>query len=102
MYHGDDAKFNNIEFLQQLYMNSISESCRRYDVARHVKRTSKYFAPKEVFFESAAEKEENTILENQGINLIVQVGPPIPSSSPRKRKPPTVVKREENASLVRY
>jgi hypothetical protein len=66
MYHGDDAKFNNIEFLQQLYMNSISESGRRYDVARHVKRTSKYFAPKEVFFESAAEKEENTILENQG------------------------------------
>ena len=68
MYHGDDAKFNNIEFLQQLYMNSISESGRRYDVARHVKRTLKYFAPKEVFFESAAEKEENTILENQGDN----------------------------------
>jgi hypothetical protein len=66
MYHGDDAKFNNIELLQQLYMNSISESGRRYDIARHVKRTSKYFAPKEVFFESAAEKEENTILDNQG------------------------------------
>ena len=68
MYHGDDAKFNNTELLQQLYMNSICESGRRYDVTRHVKRTSKYFAPKEVFFESAAEKEENTILENQGDN----------------------------------
>ena len=49
-------------------MNLISESGRRYDVTRHVKRTLKYFAPKEVFFESAAEKEENTILENQGEN----------------------------------
>ena len=42
-YKGDDAKFNDTKLIQQLYMNSIDESGRRYDVTRHVKRTSKSF-----------------------------------------------------------
>jgi len=57
-YKGDDAKFNDTKLIQQLYMNSIDESGRRYDVTRHVKRTSKYFSPKEDFLESAAEQED--------------------------------------------
>jgi hypothetical protein len=57
-YKGDDAKFNESKFVEQLYMNSIDESGRRYDVARHVKRTSKYFSPKEEFLTSAAELED--------------------------------------------
>jgi hypothetical protein len=57
-YTGDDAKFNESKLVQQLYMNSIDESGRRYDVTRHVKRTSKYFSPKEEFLESAAELED--------------------------------------------
>ena len=57
-YTGDDAKFNESKLIQQLYMNSIDESGRRYDVTRHVKRTSKYFSPKEEFLESAAELED--------------------------------------------
>ena len=57
-YKGDDAKFNESKFVEQLYMNSIDESGRRYDVARHVKRTSKYFSPKEEFLASAAELED--------------------------------------------
>ena len=57
-YKGDDAKFNESKLVQQLYMNSIDESGRRYDVTRHVKRTSKYFSPKEEFLESAAELED--------------------------------------------
>ena len=58
-YLGDDAKFNESKFVEQIYMNSIDESGRRYDVTRHVKkRTSQYFSPKEEFLESAAELED--------------------------------------------
>jgi len=62
---GADAKYNNSDWLKQLYMNFICESGRRYDILRHIKRTSKYFSPKEIFFDSAADKEENVFQENE-------------------------------------
>jgi hypothetical protein len=66
MYTGTDSQFNDEEFLKQRYMNFIAESGRRYDIERHVKRTSKYFSPTEqIPFESASDEEDNQLKDNE-------------------------------------
>jgi replicative DNA helicase len=47
-------------------MNYISETGRRYDIARHVKRTSKYFSPSEIVFDNTSDEEDNKLKENEG------------------------------------
>ncbi len=47
------------------YINYISETGRRYDIARHVKRTSKYFAPSEIVFNNTSDEEDNKLKENE-------------------------------------
>jgi hypothetical protein len=46
-------------------MNYISETGRRYDIARHVKRTSKYFSPSEIVFDNNSDEEDNKLKENE-------------------------------------
>ena len=65
-YTGKDSQFNDEEFLMIRYMNYIGETGRRYDIARHVKRTSKYFSPSEqIAFDSNTDEEDNQLKENE-------------------------------------
>ena len=65
-YTGKDSQFNDEEFLMIRYMNYIGETGRRYDIARHVKRTSKYFSPSDrIAFDSNTDEEDNQLKENE-------------------------------------
>ena len=46
-------------------MNYISETGRRYDISRHVMRTSKYFSPSEIVFDNTSDEEDNKLKENE-------------------------------------
>jgi hypothetical protein len=47
-------------------MNYISETGRRYDIARHVKRTSKYFSPSgKIVFDNTSDEEDHQLKENE-------------------------------------
>eukprot|EP00597_Dinobryon_sp_UTEXLB2267_P011665 CAMPEP_0170129334 /NCGR_PEP_ID=MMETSP0020_2-20130122/21775_1 /TAXON_ID=98059 /ORGANISM="Dinobryon sp., Strain UTEXLB2267" /LENGTH=575 /DNA_ID=CAMNT_0010363567 /DNA_START=763 /DNA_END=2490 /DNA_ORIENTATION=- len=47
-YVFEDERFNTEVYLTAAYMNFISESGRRYDFDRHIRRTSKFFTPGKV------------------------------------------------------